>query len=137
MSQNDIMSYILFGSPADESFQGSRDASTSVATMLLGFGLKNAIGSATGIRFDTFNILNTEEGGFGIEIGKRIGKRFRIIYRNDTLSSFIIQYKLSRSVRVDVDVKETGQGINVLYIKNFRGLGLFNRKWGSAPQKTE
>ena len=137
MSQNDIMSYILFGSPADESFQGSRDASTSVATMLLGFGLKNAIGSATGLKFDTFNILNTEEGGFGIEIGKRIGKRFRIIYRNDTLSSFIIQYKLSRSVRVDVDVKETGQGINVLYIKDFRGLGLFNRKWGSAPQKTE
>lgn len=137
MSQNDIMSYILFGSPADESFQGSRDASTSVATMLLGFGLKNAIGSATGLKFDTFNILNTEDGGFGIEIGKRIGKRFRIIYRNDTLSSFIIQYKLSRSVRVDVDVKETGQGINILYIKDFRGPGFFDRKWGSAPQKTE
>ncbi|WP_201353280.1 translocation/assembly module TamB domain-containing protein [Hydrogenimonas urashimensis] len=134
MSQNDIMSYILFGSPADESFQGRGDASTSVATMLLGMGLKSAIGSATGLKFDTFNILNTEEGGFGIEIGKRIGKRFRIIYRNDTLSSFIIQYKISRSIRVDVDVKETGQGINVLYIKDFRDLGLFDKSSGDESR---
>ncbi|WP_456381014.1 translocation/assembly module TamB domain-containing protein [Hydrogenimonas sp.] len=137
MNQNDIMSYILFGTPADESFQGSRNASTSVATMLLGFGLKNAIGSVTGLKFDTFNILNTEEGGFGIEIGKRIGKRFRIVYRNDTLSSFILQYRLSRNVRIDVDVKETGQGVNVLYIKDFRGPEAFDAPIGSTPQKTE
>ena len=126
MNQNDIMSYILFGTPADESFQGSRSTSASVASMLLGFGIKSAIGSATGLRFDTFNILNTEGGGLGVEIGKRIGKRMRIIYRNDTLSSFIIQYTISRSVRLDIDVHETGQGINVLYIKDFRDLGLFD-----------
>ncbi len=119
MSQNDIMSYILFGAPAGEAFASSGESGSSIATMLLGMGLKNAIGSATGIRFDTLNILSNENGGFGIEIGKRIGKRLRIIYRNDTVSSFIIQYKASRSIRIDVDVKDTGQGINILYIKDF------------------
>jgi hypothetical protein len=128
MSQNDIMSYILFGTPANESFQGGRGASGDVAAMLLGLGIKNAIGAATGLRFDTFNILNTEEGGFGVEIGKRIGKRFRIIYRNDTLSSFILQYTLSRSVRLDIDVRETGQGINILYVKDFRGPEFLDRR---------
>ena len=135
MSQNDIMSYILFGTPADETFKASRNASASVATMLLGFGIKNAIGSATGLKFDTFNILDTKEGGLGIEIGKRIGKHMRIIYRNDTLSSFIIQYTLSRSIRVDIDVRETGQGINVLYIKDFRDLGFFRTHEGEEKSR--
>ncbi len=119
MSQNDIMSYILFGAPAGEAFAASGEPGGSIATLLLGMGLKNAIGSATGIRFDTLNILSGENGGFGIEVGKRIGKRLRIIYRNDTVSSFIIQYKASRSMRIDVDVRDTGQGINILYIKDF------------------
>ncbi len=124
MSQNDIMSYILFGVPAGEAFRSSGEPSGSIATMLLGLGLKNAIGSATGIRFDTLNILSGEKGGFGIEIGKRVGKRLRIIYRNDTVSSFVIQYKASRNIRIDIDVKETGQGVNILYVKDIKKLGL-------------
>ncbi|BBG65866.1 hypothetical protein NNO_1163 [Hydrogenimonas sp.] len=124
MSQNDIMSYILFGAPADEAFKASGEPSGSIAAMLLGLGLKNAIGSATGIRFDTLSILSSENGGFGIEVGKRIGKRLRIIYRNDTVSSFIIQYRASRSIRIDVDVRDTGQGISILYVKDFSGTGL-------------
>ncbi|MCF6201520.1 MAG: translocation/assembly module TamB [Hydrogenimonas sp.] len=119
MSQNDIMSYILFGAPADEAFGASAEPGGSIATLLLGIGLKNAIGSATGIKFDTLNILSSQDGGFGIEIGKRIGKRLRILYRNDTVSSFIIQYRASRSIRIDIDVKDTGQGVNILYIKDF------------------
>ena len=118
MSQNDIMSYILFGAPADETFGRGGELSGSVASLLLGSSLKKAIGGATGVRFDTLNILSTPDGKFGIEIGKRIGKRLRILYRNDTVSSFIIQYRASRSIRVDIDVKDTGQGINILYVKD-------------------
>ena len=117
MSQNDIMSYILFGEPSGEVFKQNGGTESTIGTMLLGTGLKNAIGSATGIRFDTLNILNRPEGGFGIEVGKNINKRLRIIYRNDTISSFIIQYKVIKSIRIDVDVRDTGQGINVLYVK--------------------
>ncbi|SFP47959.1 translocation/assembly module TamB domain-containing protein [Hydrogenimonas thermophila] len=117
MSQNDIMSYILFGEPAGEAFKQNGGTESTIGTMLLGTGLKNAIGSATGIRFDTLNIINRPEGGFGIEVGKDINKRLRIIYRNDTISSFIIQYKATKSIRIDVDVRDTGQGINVLYVK--------------------
>ena len=144
MSQNDIMSYILFGTPADESMQGGRDLSNSVATMILGVGIKNAIGAATGLHFDTFNILNTDKGGFGVEIGKRIGKRLRIIYRNDSLSSFILQYTLSRSVRVSVDVSETGQGVNILYVRDMKSPSFLlpeydrqgNRRKSSAGRET-
>ncbi len=118
MSQNDIMSYILFGSPADEAFGTGGDLSGSVASLLLGSSLKKAIGGATGIKFDTINILSSQDGGFGIEIGKRLGKRLRILYRNDTVSSFIIQYRASRSIRIDIDVKDTGQGINILYVRD-------------------
>jgi translocation and assembly module TamB len=126
MGQNDIMSYILFGKPADESFNSGN--SSSLGTMLLGLGLKNAIGSATGIGFDTFNIINNDDGNWGMEVGKRIGKNFRIVYRNDSISSFILQYTISRNIRVDFDIKETGQGINVLYVKDFRGPESLDRR---------
>ena len=122
MSQNDIMSYILFGAPANEAFSQSQQTQNGIGMMLLGAGLKKTIGSATGIKFDTLNILSTQEGGFGIEIGKRIGKRLRIIYRNDTVSSFIIQYTASRSIQIDVEIYDTGQGVKVLYIKDIRSI---------------
>ena len=128
MSQNDIMSYILFGSPATGAFKSDAEGN-SIGMMLLSAGLKNAIGSATGIKFDTFNILHTDDGRMGVEIGKRLGHGFRILYRNDDISSFIIQYALSRSVRVEVDVKETGQGINILYFKDFKGPKRLNALW--------
>ena len=122
MSQNDIMSYILFGEPANGAFQTGDRSESSLGTMLVGAGLKRLLGSATGIRFDTLNILNKSTGGFGIEVGKRINPRIRIIYRNDTVSSFIIQYKASKTLRIDVDVRDTGQGFNLLYVKDIKAI---------------
>jgi len=121
MSQNDILSYLLFGGTAASTFEGSgEDASAvSVSAMLLGTGLKTIFTDATGIRVDTLNILTDKEGGLGYEIGARFSKDIRLVYKNDTISSVILQYSLSKSIRIDVDVHETGQGVNLLYIKDF------------------
>lgn len=120
MSQNDIMSYILFGEPANSLFDSS-DGNTRVSagSLLLGTGLKQIFSDTAGIKFDTLNILTNKEGTLGYEIGSRLNKNIRIVYKNDTASSVILQYSLSKSLRIDVDVVETGQGINIIYIKDF------------------
>lgn len=130
MSQNDIMSYILFGAPADQSFDTDENSDKTVGTMLMGYGLKNMLGATLGIHFDSLNILKTDNGGYGFEIGTKLAKNIRLLYRNDTLSSIILQYRLSRSLRLDVDVKSSGQGVNILYIKDFRGPKRLNERWG-------
>ena len=123
MSQNDIMSYILFGSPANTTSGGDSSTSTvraDATNFMLGAGLKGLISGATKLQIDTMNILTTAEGGMGFEVGARLNKDLRVLYKNDTVSSVLIQYSLNRWLRLDADIHELGQGINAIYIKDFR-----------------
>ncbi|MDY0123674.1 translocation/assembly module TamB domain-containing protein [Sulfurimonas sp.] len=121
MSQDDIISYILFGEASSSVFETSGESSrSSLGTLALGAGLKGFLNSSANLKIDTLNILTNEDGTLGYEIGKRFGKRVRLVYKNDDISSLTLQYSLSRSVRIDVDVKETGQGVGIFYIKDFK-----------------
>lgn len=123
MSQNDIMSYLLFGSPANTTLNsdGSSTAmKTDASNFMLGAGVKGLINSATKIQIDTMNILTTQEGGMGFEVGTHLNKDLRVLYKNDTVSSVLVQYQLNRWLRLDADIHELGQGINIIYVKDFR-----------------
>ncbi|MBU1657636.1 translocation/assembly module TamB [bacterium] len=122
MSQNDIMSYILFGDTASSVFDSSGESTTrtSLSNLLLGTGLKQIFNETTGVKVDTLNILTNKEGTLGYEVGARFNKQIRVVYKNDTVSSVILQYSLSKSIRIDVDSHETGQGINIIYVKDFK-----------------
>lgn len=129
MSQNDIMSYILFGAPANSSTTttSTTTGTTGTATVradatnfMLGAGLKGLISGVTKIQLDTMNILTNQQGGMGFEVGTRLNKDLRILYKNDTLSSVLVQYQLNRWLRLDADIHALGQGINAVYIKDFR-----------------
>ncbi|MDD4854347.1 MAG: translocation/assembly module TamB domain-containing protein [Sulfuricurvum sp.] len=131
MSQNDIMSYILFGASSNaalSSSSGSNVTARADATnFMLGAGLKGLIGGATKLQIDTMNILTTKEGGMGFEVGARLNKDFRVLYKNDTISSVLVQYTVNRWLRLDADIHELGQGINAIYIKDFRDFLPHNR----------
>ncbi|QOY51809.1 translocation/assembly module TamB domain-containing protein [Candidatus Sulfurimonas baltica] len=119
LSQNDIMSYILFGEPATAVFESSSGGKTSVSSLLLATGVKQIFNDTAGVNIDTLNVLTNEEGTLGYEIGARISDKIRVIYKNDTISSVILQYSFSKSIRLDINIHETGQGINILYVKDF------------------
>ena len=122
MSQNDIMSYLLFGTPASAVSSSDRSSPTvraDATNFMLGAGLKGLIGGVTKIQLDTMNILTTKEGGMGFEVGTRLNKDFRVLYKNDTISSVLIQYTVNRWLRLDADIHELGQGINAVYVKDF------------------
>ena len=121
MSQNDIISYILFDESADTLFDNSSSKKTSINYLLLGTGIKTIFNKTTGIHVDTLNILNNENGTLGYEVGARLNKRIRVVYKNDTTSSMILQYSLAKSLRIDVDVHDTGQGVYFIYTKDFKG----------------
>jgi translocation and assembly module TamB len=126
MSQNDIMSYVLFGASSADTFKSnsSRDVSAraDATNFMLGAGLKGLIGGTTGLQIDTMNILTTKEGGMGFEVGARLNKDLRVVYKNDTVSSVLLQYTVNQWLRLDADIRELGQGINAIYIKDFRDI---------------
>ncbi|MFK5882003.1 MAG: translocation/assembly module TamB domain-containing protein [Sulfurospirillum sp.] len=121
MNQNDIMSYILFGKPAGSALENSKNSQTAISlgTLLYGTGLKKMFQDTTHINIDTLNILSSKDKRFGYEVGASLNDKVRVVYKNDTISSIIIQYSLSKSIRIDVDVKESGEGVRVLYAKDF------------------
>lgn len=121
MSQSDILSYILFGAPANDSFESEEGSSTqiSAANLLLGTGFKELIGDTTGLRIDRLNLLSTKEGNVGFEIGTRLGKDTRVVFKSDDLFSMVLQWQLDSNLQVHVDVMETGQGINLIYVREF------------------
>lgn len=122
MSQNDIMSYLLLGTPASAAFSSNGSSPTvraDATNFMLGAGIKGLISGTTKIQLDTMNILTTKEGGMGFEVGTRLNKDFRVLYKNDTISSVLIQYTVNRWLRLDADIHELGQGINAIYIKDF------------------
>lgn len=122
MSQNDIMNYLLFGSSANTSIKTDESKTafrTDATNFMLGAGVKGLINGATKIQIDTMNILTTQEGGMGIEVGAHLNKDLRVLYKNDTVSSVLVQYQLNRWLRLDADIHELGQGINAIYIKDF------------------
>ncbi len=121
MSTNDIMSYILFGKPASTAFGGknSGQKSISLGTVLYGTGIKQMFQKSTNIKIDTLNILSSRDKRLGYEIGASLNDKVRVVYRNDEISSIIIQYSLTKSIQIAVDVKESGEGVNILYSKDF------------------
>jgi len=121
MSQNDIISYILFDESADALFDNSSSQKASINYLLLGTGIKTIFNNTTGIHVDTLNILNNKNGTLGYEVGARLNKRVRVVYKNDTTSSMILQYSLAKSLRIDVDIHDTGQGVYFIYTKDFKG----------------
>jgi len=126
MSQNEIMSYILFGSSSlastDTTTTRNVTARADATNFMLGAGLKELIGGVTKLNIDTMNILTTKEGGMGFEVGARLAKDFRILYKNDAISSVLVQYRINQWLRLDADVHTLGQGINAIYIKDFYDL---------------
>ncbi|MGA9046805.1 translocation/assembly module TamB domain-containing protein [Sulfuricurvum sp.] len=131
MSQNDIMSYILFGGPANTISGGDSSTSTvraDATNFMLGAGLKGLISGATKLQIDKMNILTTAEGGMGFEVGARLNKDLRVLYKNDAVSSVLLQYTFNRWLRLEADVHELGQGINAIYIKDFRDFLPHNTK---------
>lgn len=121
MSQSDILSYILFGAPASSSFETEEGASSQISTanLLLGTGFKELIGDTTGLRIDRLNLLSTKEGNVGFEIGTRLNKDTRVVFKSDDIFSMVLQWQLSSNLQVHVDVMETGQGINLIYVREF------------------
>jgi translocation and assembly module TamB len=89
---------------------------------MLGAGLKGLIGGATKLQIDTMNILTTKEGGVGFEVGARLNKDLRVLYKNNAASSVLLQYTVNQWLRLDADIHELGQGINAIYIKDFHDI---------------
>lgn len=123
MSQNDILSYLLFGQSSAGAFDMQDEGANSqsvIAPFLLATSLKKVLNDTTPLQIDKLNILTNETTGrYGYEVGAKLGRDLRVVYKNNEIATVIFQYRLSNSLRFDVDLKESGQGASIIYMKDF------------------
>ena len=114
LSPNDILSILAFGNKAD-SLISAATGSSKFTAMLSNLFLKDLIGKL-GLKLDKISLITTGEK-IGFEIGKKISNKITIIYKNDVISTLIIQYLINNSLESDIVVGPQRSGFHIYYRK--------------------
>lgn len=114
LSQSNILSMLLFSATTDSLFEGSSNSSNQAISML-GNTFAKEIVKNFGLTLDKLVLSTNQEGGLGIEIGKKIGKKITVIYTNDIVQSIKVRYQHSDSFETDFMLSPESSGIDFLY----------------------
>jgi translocation and assembly module TamB len=106
-----ILSLLLFGS-----------GSSSILKAITGNVLAGAFGglffkqilATLGLSIDTLSLTSGTKG-VGIEIGKRIGKKLMVIYKNDEVSTIILRYQINDKIESEVIFGPQKSGASLFY----------------------
>ncbi|MRI83924.1 MAG: hypothetical protein C6I00_05830 [Nitratiruptor sp.] len=109
----DILTLLIMGSNSSLLLKSS--AGDRLAGALGNLFLKNML-SSFGIELDTLT-LTSNDGRLGFEIGKRLGDKIMVIYKNDTVSTIIIRYEMSDHIESELIFGPQKSGVNIFYRK--------------------
>ncbi len=118
LSQSDIISLILFGTTSNN-LLNKENSSSSKLISFFGNTLAKELVKNLGIKLDRLALMTKENGSIGVEIGKKISKKITIIYRNDTVSTLLIQIEHSPKFETDITIKPNSSGIDFIYKKEY------------------
>ncbi len=118
LSQSDILSILLFNTTSD-SLLGQKSSSSNTAISFFGNTFAKEILSNFGINLDKLVISTNEEGGLGVEIGKKISKKVTLIYINDIVQSIKVIYQNSDHFETDLSISPESSGIEFIYKQEY------------------
>ena len=114
LTQSDILSILLFDATTGDLFSSSGDSSKAALSMF-GNSFAKELVENFGIKLDKLVLSTTEDGGFGLEVGKKISKKMTILYINDIVQTIKVKYKHSRRFETDITFSPDTSGIDFLY----------------------
>ncbi len=118
LSQSDILSLILFGTTSSELMEGGGSASNQVVSMF-GNTLAKELADSLGIKLDRLALSAKEDGSIGVEIGKKITRNITLIYKNDVVSTIVVEIEHSPKFETDITIKPNSSGIDFIYKKEY------------------
>jgi translocation and assembly module TamB len=114
LTQSDILSILLFDSTTEDLFSSEGDSSKAAISMFGNTFAKELVENF-GIKLDKLVLSTTEEGGFGLEVGKKISRKVTILYINDIVQTIKVKYQHSRRFETDITISPDTSGIDFLY----------------------
>ena len=114
LTQSDILSILLFDSTTSDLFSGSGDSSKAALSMFGNTFAKELVENF-GIKLDKLVLSTTQDGGFGLEVGKKVSKKMTILYINDIVQTIKVKYQHSKRFETDITFSPDTSGIDFLY----------------------
>ncbi len=114
LTQSDILSILLFNSTTEDLMSSNGDTSKAAISMFGNTFAKELVENF-GIKLDKLVLLTTQEGGFGLMVGKKISKKITLLYINDIVQTIKIKYQNSRRFETDFTFSPNRSGIDFLY----------------------
>ena len=114
LTQSDILSILLFDSTTEDLFSSEGDSSKAAISMFGNTFAKELVENF-GIKLDKLVLSTTDEGGFGLEVGKKISRKVTILYINDIVQTIKVKYQHSRRFETDITISPDTSGIDFLY----------------------
>jgi hypothetical protein len=117
LSETDILSLILFDSTAGELASTTSTENSSVSYSLLSMSTVFAgdLGKAVGVRINRLNMITTEDGNYGFEVGARISSKISVSYITSDTSRVSIQYELTDHFATEVQVGKEDNSMDLIY----------------------
>lgn len=119
MEQGDILSILLFDSPTSGILKNTDGKNSVQAIGFLGNTFKDEIAKVLGLKLDRLSFITTQDGGIGVEIGKRISRKISILYRNDITNTVVIEYALSPKVDLETELGSKNSSFDVIYKREY------------------
>ncbi len=114
LTQSDILSILLFNATTNDLISGSQDKSKTAISMF-GNAFAKEIVQNFGIKLDKLVLSTTQEGKFGIEVGKKLSKKLTLIYINDIVQTIKVRYKMSNHFESDFIFSPDNSGVDIIY----------------------
>jgi len=114
LTQSDILSVLLFNSTTADLASSDTDSSKAALSMFGNTFAKELVENF-GIKLDKLILSTNEEGGFGVEVGKKISRKMTIIYINDIVQTIKVKYQHSKRFETDIIFSPDSSGIDFLY----------------------
>ena len=114
LTQSDILSILLFNSTTADLTSSDTDSSKAALSMFGNTFAKELVENF-GIKLDKLVLSTNEEGGFGLEVGKKISRKITILYINDIVQTIKVKYQHSKKFETDITLSPDTRGIDFLY----------------------
>jgi hypothetical protein len=113
LSQNDILSILLFNTKTSNSNFSS--SGSSAALSLFGSRFAKGISDSLGIKLDRVNLITTSRGTIGVELEKKLSKKTTIIYQNDLVNTIKIKYQNREDIETNFTFSPDSTGVDLIF----------------------
>jgi len=119
MDETDILSLILFDSRSSSFSDSATTNDTKYSLLSMSTIFSEDFANRLGLKINRLNVIQTQDGKTGFEVGARLNSKVSIGYISDDHSRARLQYDLSDNFALDVESGQDYSAVDALFFMQY------------------